>query len=260
MAVFNDSMLLHRRRAGSPSRRAKSPGRRRPALHKRVRNETELHIPRAFLWKRGNVCIRGANTGIPLLAVNYETGFQNHLQPKKWVGKNTLALISEVDPCTGRVGRIVGMIRREGAKHQEAVYLYTYFPSFDGQPVSFKDKEFCQNSMYRYGEFVQGRMGTRPKHSFARAVGFTSDGQARMKIICEARTDDLVFNPMKRLVRICKSSATNLELRDPQTGVAYFRRDQTTEITTIGQGQNMIVGVCLSYIMDLIANPSEEEL
>ena len=69
------------------------------------------------------------------MAVNYEMGFQNHLQPKKWVGKNTLATISEIDPNTGRVGRIVGMIRREGAQYNEAVYLYTYFPSFVGQPV-----------------------------------------------------------------------------------------------------------------------------
>ena len=257
MAVVDERFLLRHQRLGSPSRRAKSPGKRRPALHKSVKNETELHIPRAFLWKRGDVMIRGAYTGIPLLAVNYETGFQNHLQPKKWVGKNTLALISEVDPGTGRVGRVVGMIRREGAKGKDPIYLYTYFPSFDGQTPSFKDMEFCQNTMYRYGEFVPGRLG-RPKHSFARAVGITRDGQARMKIICEVRTDDLSFNPMKRLIRICKSP-TNLELSDPQTGQAYFRRDQTTEITTIEQGQNMIVGVCLSYIMDLIANPREEE-
>ena len=256
MAVFDES-IQHHRRVGSSTRRAKSPGKKRLAFHKSVKNETELHIPRAFLWKRGNVIIRGAYTGLPLMAINYETGFQNHLQPKKWVGKNTLATISEVDPGTGRVGRIVGMIRREGARHKEAIYLYTYFPSFEGQPTSFKDKEFCQNTMYRYGEFVQGRLG-RPKHSFARAVGVTRDGQACMKIICEARTDDLSFNPMKRLIHICKSP-TNLELRDPQSGQAYFTRDQTTEITTIGQGQNMIVGVCLSYLMDLIANPSEEQ-
>jgi len=202
--------------------------------------------------------IRGVYTGVPLFAVNYEAGFQSHLQPKKWVGRNTLATISEIDPGTGRVGRIAALIRREGPKHNEAVYLYTYFPSFSGQPVSFKDMDFCQNTMYRYGEFIQGRVG-KQKHSFARAVGVTKDGQAKMQIICEARTGDLSWNPMKRFVHKCKTDL-NIDLRDPQSGGIFLSRDQATEITTIGQGQNMIVGVCLSYVMDLMVNPTENEL
>ena len=261
MAILDDPIRLHRRIGSFPSA-PNSPGKKkRLALHKSVRNETELHIPRAYLWKKGNVMIRGVYTGLPLMAVNYETGFQNHLKPKKWVGKSTSAIISEVDPSSGRVGRIVGMIRREGPKNKEAVYLYTYFPSFGGQAVSFNDKEFRQNTMYRYGEFVQGRMG-RPRHSFARAVGITPDGQAaRMKVICESKTNDFSLNPIKRFAHYCKPESSNVvELRDPQSGTTHFSRDQGTDITTIQQGQNMIVGVCLSYIMDLIANPQEDEL
>lgn len=250
-------MAILTRRVGSSNRTPNPQGKKRLALHKSLKNETELAIPRAFMWKNGNVIVRGVYTGIPLLAINYETGFENHLQPKQWVGKNTLAMISEIDPSSGRVGRIVGLIRREGPKDKGAIYLYTYFPSFSGQPASFKDKDFCQNTMYRYGEFLTGRVGGQ-KHTFARAVGFTSDGQARMQIICETRTGDLSLNPLKRLAYKCKTDFS-VELRDPQSGGPFFSRDQATEITTIGEGQNMVVGVCLSYIMDLMANPAENE-
>ena len=256
MAISEDPTRLHRS-IGSSHRTPTPTGKKKVSLHKSIRNETELHIPRAYLWKKGNVIIRGVYTGTPLFAVNYENGFQNHLQRKKWVGKNTLATISEIDP-TGRVGRIVGLIRREVPKQEKAVYLYTYFPAFPGQPASFMDRDFCQNTMYRYGEFIQGRLG-RQNHSFARAVGVTRDGQARMQIICETRTGDLSMNPIKRFAYKCKTDPI-IELRDPQSGGTFFSRDQTTEITIIGQGQNMVVGVCLSYIMDLMANPTENEL
>ena len=254
MAIMDNSIRQYRK-VGSLSHSQNSPGKKRLALHRSLKNEVEIHIPRSHLWKRGNVLIRGVYTGIPLLAVNYEMGFQNHLQPKKWLGKNTLALISEVDPGSGRFGRIVGMIRREGPKNKESIYLYTYFRSFEAQTASFLDREFCQNTMYRYGEFIQGRLG-RPKHSFARVVGVTKDGQARMKIVCETRLRDFPFNPLKRLAHRCRNES-NIELRDPQSGDIVFSRDHRTQITTIGQGQNMIVAVCLSYMMDWASNAME---
>lgn len=98
MAILDDAFFPHRRVAASRSR-TKSPRRKkRLSLHKNVMNDTELHIPRAYLWKGGNVSVCGVYTGMTLLAVNHEVGFDNLLQPKRWTGKDTLAKISEVDP------------------------------------------------------------------------------------------------------------------------------------------------------------------
>jgi len=80
-----------------------------------------------------------------------------------------------------------------------------------------------------------------------------------MQLICETRTGDISWNPLKRFAYKCKTDM-NIDLRDPQRGGICFSRDQKTDITTISQGQNIIVGVCLSYVMDLMANPTENEL
>jgi hypothetical protein len=241
------------RRVGSSPRSPSSPGKKRLALHKSLKNDTEMHVPSSQLWKKGNVIIRGAYTGIPLMAVNYETDFQNHwqLQPKLGHGENTIALISEVDPATGRVGRIVGMIRCEGSRSKEQLVLYTYFPAFEGQSVSFLDIDFCSKTMFRYGVVVEGTSGQ--KHSFARAIGLNKDEYDQMKVVSEHWTPDFVSNPFVRFVSMCKTVST-VDLRDFD-GKLHFKRDIDTDITTVSQGQNLLIGVCLSYAMDVMADP-----
>lgn len=218
MAILDENFVF-RRHVGKAPRIPNSPKKNRLALQKSVRNDTELHIPRAYLWKKGNAMVRGVYTGMPLLVINNEACFDNHLQPKRWTGKETVAQISEVDPYTGRVGRIVAILRQD----EKSLRLYTYFPSFQGQEETFKDKDFVQNCLYHYGEFFQGRTGYR-KHIFGRVVGETKDGQARLKSICEAMTPSISLNPLKRFSYMCNNDL-NIELHDPHSGDVLFSRE-----------------------------------
>jgi len=210
--------------------------RRRIAFSKTLTADKQLYIPPASLWNHG-VTVQSAQTGNPVFAINHFEAVVA-AQSRHWHGCVTEAIISEVDPATKKVGKILAIIRNEGIKF----VVYTYFRAYTGQPVSFVDQDFYQGNMFRHGEMAN----SKKRCAFAVASRLTDNGKDFVSNV-------LGVAPVSSLSPLRRKEWT-LDLRDATTKESQIVREVHVEAVTMRKGQNLLVATCLVYAAETIMN------
>jgi hypothetical protein len=221
------TISLENRLLSSRSSLFSKSGRRRIAFSKDLSADKQLYIPRATEWEHG-VAVQSVQTGKPMFIINHFSVVEATAD-REWQGENTEGILSEVDPTTQRVGKILAFVRREGRKYA----IYTYFRAYPGQPLSVYDKDsFYQGYMFRYGE-VQCN---KKRCTFARASSLAEQG-------LDFHTTVLEAVPLPVLSR----KEWELNLFDLQCKESQIYREPGMDAVTIRAGQNLLVATCLAY-------------
>ena len=157
---------------------------------------------------------------------------------REWRRSDTQAIISEVDPRTKKIGKILAIVRNEGVKF----VVYTYFRAYPGQPVSFLDRDFYQGNMFRHGEVANNKKGC----VYSVATGLADHGRDFVTPQLEAT----ITTGLKTIRR----KEWMLDLRDPKTKETKLFRQTEIDGVTVKVGINLLVAVCLIYASETIMN------
>lgn len=156
------------------------------------------------------------------------------------------AILSEVDPSTKQVGKIVALVRDEGIKFA----IYTYFRAYEGQLAAYRDTEFYQGKLFRYGELTDNKR----RCTFAMATA-----QAEF---CgrDVVTTQLQVTSPPPLVANDGNYHThwNLEVRDVNTQQVQISRgdpnDENDDVVTLRSGTNLLVATALCLAAETVMN------
>lgn len=214
-----------------------SATRRRLAFSKNLTADKKLYIPRADTWSHGDVTVQSVQTGNPLFVVNHYSTLEATRDCTWQGGGITEAIVSEVDPSTKKVGKILALVRNEGIKY----IIYTYFRAYEGQPVSFVDgTEFYQGNMFRHGEIAN----SKKRCAFSLACTLADHGLDFVRPVLEVATAGGRH----------RNREWALDMRDCKTKERQMWRQVDVDAVTIRAGLNLVVATCLVYAAESVMN------